>query len=205
MEAITLFCPHCSNTAPQIQLNTQRCKAEFYSSDGQKDIYDAVYTITRCETCNEILVYYQVEGFDTKSAYGNLVYPQTFLFADSIPKNIWATYNDAIKIKNISPDAFVVLARKTLEEICKEKGIVEKTLEKSLKKLVDMGEIPTKLIDACNIVRLVGNTAAHASDIKINMLHVWAIDSFINVIFEYMYVAPKKIAKFREMYKEFSK
>lgn len=197
------YCPHCGNTSVQIELLTQRFTSTFYEvQDGTKSHEPSKYLVARCETCTEILVYLEHDQFAglSDTDFGDLEYPKQSAFTDAVPENIRKFYKEAVSVKNASPTAFVILARRVLEEICLERGITERNLATGLQKLAESNVIPKTLSEATKLIRLVGNAGAHASSVEITPPQVWAVDDFIKAIIEYMYVAPKKIEDFKERF-----
>jgi hypothetical protein len=202
-----LYCPHCGNTSVQTLLLTQNYMASFYSvPDGERTEEPSIYSVVKCETCSEILVYTEHEEFpeDCDTPYGDISFPKQSSFTDAVPESIRSIYREAVLVKNISPTAYVILARRVLEEICRERGVTTKNLVEALAKLSNDGVIPSTLSEATKLIRLVGNAGAHASGQKITMLQVWTIDDFIKAIIEYIYVAPKKIEEFKRRFSHFS-
>ena len=175
---------------------------KFYQTDTGDEIQEhSTYNICRCETCSEVLVYQYCQIFDASqldAVYGDLVYPKQTAFNDAVPKRVRKIYLEAVKVKAISPIAYAVLARRVLEEISKDRGITEKNLAKALAELANRGELPPVLAEASALVRLIGNSGAHASDVDISPMQVWSIDDFIKAVIEYIYVAPSKVAAFKK-------
>jgi hypothetical protein len=67
-----------------------------------------------------------------------------------------------------------------------------------IRALSDKGELPTGLAQATDLLRLIGNVAAHGSERSIGPIYIGAIDDFFIAILEYLYVAPEKIADFQK-------
>lgn len=192
----------------QTVLTTQEYEEKLYTvPSGAVSEEPSIYTVVRCETCKELLVYSEMYAFAEQSEtyFGNLAFPAQFALSKGVPEKVKRTYHEAVKVKNISHMAFVVLARRTLEEICHEKKAKGKNLAEKLSNLAAEGEIPKTLAEASTLIRLVGNAGAHASENEITIFHVWAIDDFIKAIIEYLYVAPQKIEDFRLRFESFSK
>lgn len=202
-----LYCPHCGNTSVQTCLLTQQFMDTFYTiPDGKKSQEPATYTVVRCETCNEILVYTEHDYFSdhSETPFGDLQFPKQSAFTDSVPDAVRNIYKEAVLVKNLSPTAYVILARRVLEEICSERGVKESNLASALEKLAKDNVIPKTLSDATTLIRLVGNAGAHASGTQITTPQVWAIDDFIKAIIEYLYVAPAKIGEFKKRFTHFA-
>jgi hypothetical protein len=67
-----------------------------------------------------------------------------------------------------------------------------------IRALSDKGELPPGLAQATDLLRLIGNVAAHGSEKSIGPIYIGAIDDFFIAILEYLYVAPEKIADFQK-------
>ena len=199
-----LYCPHCGNTSVQVLLLEQPYSERYYGvSDGSVDEFPAIYRIVRCETCQEVLVYSVNQELDSEwgdNLFGTLLFPKQTAFSDAVPEKVRSIYLEAVKVKAISEIAFVILARRVLEEIAHERGAKKGDLAKSIEELVSRGELPTVLAEATSLIRLIGNAGAHASDKKITQPQVWAIDDFLKAVIEYLYVAPKKVNEFKSRF-----
>lgn len=81
---------------------------------------------------------------------------------DNIPEKVLNAFEEAIKChSNSCFIASAIMIRKTLEEICIDRGALGNNL---FKKLEDLGTkilIPKELIEGMNELRLLGNDAAH--------------------------------------------
>jgi hypothetical protein len=203
-----LYCPHCGNTSVQLVLLQQNYFESYYTiPEGTESKEPAMYTVTKCKTCDEILVYNRIlpagdECWSTK--YGDIVFPSKLEFNLSVPTNVRKSYQEALKVRNSSPTAFVILARRVLEEICRDKTINCNNLGKAIKELSEKSKLPEVILEASSLIRVVGNAGAHSNNEEINPLHVFAVSDFIRVIIEYLYVAPAKVNEFKKRFKQFS-
>jgi len=199
-----LYCPHCGNTSVQVLLLEQPFMERFYGLDtGEESAHPAVYRVVRCETCQEVLVYSYIADLHSgmeEDTFGSLVFPKQTAFTRVVPERVRQIYLEAVKVKSISQIAFVILARRVLEEISHERGVKTPNLGKALEELASRGELPPVLAEATSLVRLIGNAGAHASEAKITLPQVWAIDDFLKAVIEYLYVAPSKIADFKKTF-----
>src|SRR5690606_30975361 len=57
--------------------------------------------------------------------------------------------------------ASAIMVRRTLEELCEDKGCTGKNLSERLKSLKGSVVLPSELLDAFDELRLLGNDAAH--------------------------------------------
>lgn len=153
-----------------------------------------------CETCQQILLYENVgdQFEDTQFQYAELEYPKSGQFHKSVPESVLLIYQEALRIKQIAPNAFAVQIRRALEAICDDKGAKQGVLQKRLEKLAAGGLIPPVLSEASDALRLLGNIGAHGVNESVHPLQVYAIDDFFRAIVEYVYVAPSKIASFKD-------
>jgi hypothetical protein len=88
------------------------------------------------------------------------------------------------------------MIRRSLEIVCNDRGLSAGNLAKRIKILSDRGEIPPVLSQATDLLRLIGNIAAHGSEQSVHALQVRAIDDFFMAVIEYLYIAPRRISDF---------
>lgn len=187
------FCPHCCNNSKLEKIHTQSYRSlGWYTETMEEENFHCTYYIFKCTVCNQILLYDQFENDEL-----TLVFPSTKIDS-SVPENVSKIYEEAIRIKNIAPNAFAVQIRRALEAVCIDRGSNKKGLFKQLEELGEKGEIPETLSKASDILRLIGNLGAHAGDDDVHVSQVYAIDDFFKAIIEYVYVSPSKIEKFKK-------
>ncbi|MFH1908826.1 MAG: DUF4145 domain-containing protein [Chloroflexota bacterium] len=194
------FCPHCGNKSPQKLIHTQGTSGTgWFISDGEEVDLTVVYFVASCETCNHILVYRAVEDIPDEKFFTSvdLEYPESGELHTSVPKTVSKIYIEALRIKSLAPNAFAVQIRRALEALCEDRGAKSGTLQKMLNELSTKGEIPSTLIEATDLLRLLGNIGAHASEDSVQPWQVRTIDEFFRAIVEYVYIAPNKIKEFR--------
>ena len=81
---------------------------------------------------------------------------------ENIPNGVLEAFEEAIKCHaNSCFIASAILIRKTLEEICQDRGAKGKNLNLRLNDLGDKILIPKELLEGMNDLRLLGNDAAH--------------------------------------------
>jgi len=137
------------------------------------------------------LLYNSIDGDEP-----SLAFPEISL-DDSVPEHISKIYEEAIRIKNIAPNAFAVQIRKGLEAICKDRGTKKKYLTEQIKELAEKGEIPSNLVEASDVVRLIGNIGAHANNQEVHPMQAFAINDFFKMLIEYIYVSPDRMMQFK--------
>ena len=91
-------------------------------------------------------------------------YPKTRIEFDitNVPENLVATFQEALICT--SEECYVaaaIMIRRTLEELCADKGATGNNLEKRLEGLGNKIILPQELLEAAHDLRLLGNDAAH--------------------------------------------
>lgn len=202
------FCPHCSNRAPQTLLLRHHCSAQVWfewdelDSDEEGQI-EVTYFVATCDTCQGLLLYaaFDEHHFGKEFHLTRLLWPQNGVTLEAVPDRVADIYSEALKIKNIAPNAFAVQIRRALEAICEDRGARGGTLQSRLKELCDRGELPPVLAMVTDVLRTLGNAGAHAADLSVRPSMVYALDEFFRVVVEYVYVAPSKLKEFQNRLK----
>lgn len=207
-DELSLYCPHCGNTSVQRRLAVEPyTEVLYYRDNDEPREHEAHCSVAKCRTCSRILVYEVPDDFwdQAETPWGRLVHPKPTINLELVPEPIRNTYREATRVKKVSPAAFALLARKLLEQICHDKKVHEGNLAASLSRLVADGIIPSSLSEATRLIRLVGNAGAHDHEVQLTEPQVWAVDDFLKVLLEYLYIAPAKIDKFKATYRDFDK
>ena len=195
------FCPHCGNRAPQRLIHSQTCEwiGRSLTDDEELDL-PLTYHVASCETCNQVLLYTCLGDQMTNEdfVHGNLEYPDSGNLNISVPESIRKIYEEAARIKMLAPNAFAAQIRKALEALCENRGAKNGVLQKRLADLVSRGELPATFAEATDVLRILGNVGAHASDESVKPSQVSALDEFFRAVVEYVYVAPSKLKAFRD-------
>ena len=192
-------CPHCGNVTSQkpiVEKITQTFKV--FDKDGEEvDEFEEYYILTKCITCDKISLFNGWELDDSFSNYA-VLYPKDLKIGNEVPEAIRLSYSEAKKVKKVSSIAFLVLVRRALEFLCKEQKAGGRNLKAQLDDLAKKGIIPKTLSDMSDVLRILGNIGAHASEIKIEKEEIELVDEFFAAILEYVYVAPSKIKKLKD-------
>jgi len=171
-----------------------------FSDDRNDDLEEqAVEFVAVCQTCNQVLVYGNLEDVLTEGFADPdvvLLWPK-FGLNNAVPERIRNIYDEASRIQHTAPNAFAVQVRRALEAVCMDRGATEGTLVQNIHELANRGEIPKTLVEASDLLRLIGNIGAHASDRDVHPLQASALNKFFQAIVEYLYVSPKMIQEFK--------
>jgi hypothetical protein len=193
-------CPHCGNKTTLVILRQTESIETFYNPENpsETDEITSYYYLVKCKTCKGISLYTDIDGMGLFPDTTHLCYPKPPRLGEGIPKAISALFEEALKIENLSPEAFVMLIRKVLEHICKDQKAKGKNLKEQIQSLGRQGIIPSTLLQMSEVLRLIGNIGAHDVTYKIDFLETQEIKNFIIVILEYVYILPAKVNKLNE-------
>ncbi|WP_437222031.1 DUF4145 domain-containing protein [Planctomicrobium sp. SH661] len=202
MSTFISHCPHCGNTAPQEEYGRYHTCDDF-----ETNALWTCYFFMKCLTCDRPLLYEaehhsRLDPAETpfNAACSNtLQYPVMKGLAMCVPEKIRQRYSEAAKIKRLSPNGFANQIRRSLEAVCNDRGIKSTTLQKALQTLSDRGEIPDRLAEMTDVLRMLGNMGSHDSDDEVQPEFVHPIDQFFRAIVEYVYVARHNLDEFKRM------
>lgn len=156
---IAIRCPHCGHFGAFVPVAGNDIYTYFYMNSSE--YIDNILGIRKCpnERCNGHL-FFITDG--SKNVL--LTSPsETIPFdKENIPQKVLDAFEEAIKChSNSCFIASAIMIRKTLEEICIDRGAIGKNLFKKLEDLGGKILIPQELIAGMNELRLLGNDAAH--------------------------------------------
>jgi len=218
MDSLTkiAFCLHCCNRTPQTAIAVHTCSETtwFESEDGGREEevdYDGTYFVATCGTCRQLLLYWKQgdpndEGPSGRLTYfrqSGLIWPARLMSGSAVPAPVATIYAEAAVVKRISPNSFAVQIRRALEAVCADRGATGHSLHGMLAELGRRGDLPPVLVEMTDVLRLLGNVGAHASDRTVRPSQVDALDEFFRAVVEYVYIAPEKLRRFREKLKNF--
>ena len=186
----TLHCEHCGNRGIHTVIDgvTETELVEFEPGNSFEEEFEIVFT--RCENCLKHSLYVFLNGNSDESIS---LYPKEKQIDSAVPKAIRDAYMEALKIKRHSSIAFVVMVRRSLESLCKQKKAKGENLYKKIEDLGQKGIIPKALCEMANLIRLLGNEGAHADNKVFTIEEIEVLDYFYSTIIEYVYVGPNKI------------
>jgi Domain of unknown function (DUF4145) len=206
-------CGHCSKQAVYIE----RGKGTQYGAKvGDTDTETQELTtwqIWECSNCHkptleEVIETHQLEetiptdnnskatmvfGWYPTTAKRTVLYPGKTPLTN-LPSTIEKAYRAALKVQDIEPNACAVLIGRTLEAVCNHEQVKRGVLADRLKLLAASERFPRTLSEMAEQLKQLRNLGAHADDDEITEEDVPIIIGFLEIILEYLYVAPAKIA-----------
>lgn len=115
---------------------------------------------------------------------------------EHLPEDVGRYFSDAQRVIDAGvPDAAAVQLRRTLEAAAAHKGVTEKTLVKSVEKLIDEGHITTDFAGVLHHVRKVGNIGAHHTDERLDEAEVQRALRFTTQVLRNLFEVPGELAE----------
>ncbi|MGI6174969.1 MAG: DUF4145 domain-containing protein [Christensenellales bacterium] len=161
------------------------------------------YVFLKCKKCDGPLLIRQdnvgnmAEGdiWDTPVK----IYPtEDFHTNPNAPKQVRVIFEEACRcFKAHAYIATAILSRKTIESICEHHGIKERNLVGSLAKMKSEGEIDERLFEWADMLRLVGNEAAHDINAEVSKEDANDVLDFTNAIIDYIFSFNEKFTEFK--------
>ena len=201
-----LVCPHC-HVAFLSEWESIGLGAD---ADGRWDLCH-----TTCPKCDRMIV--MLRQFDlpqsggenrsiplpTKLKQERMVHPRVVARApipEKVPKSIARDYDAACRVLPESADASAALSRRCLQNLLVEEGTVTKqNLNQQIQEVLDAGSLPKQLAEDLDVVRVVGNFAAHPlkSESTGEIVDVetgeaeWTLD-VLEALFDFLFVQSEK-------------
>ena len=144
---------------------------------------------------------------------GNLLFHYPFrnvsLNKEKIPASIIKTFDEAVTCH--AQNCFVasaIMIRRTLEEICEERGAVGKDLKTRIRDLQTKTLLPQELFDAMDELSLLGDDAAHIEANTFAQISSQELDVAIEFTIQFLkalYQYSSLLSKMRELKKSIPK
>jgi hypothetical protein len=131
---------------------------------------------------------------------GSQILPPPHMLSPSqtIPSKIMKLYEEVWPLRHCSPASFIGQVRRLLEFVCHDKKAIGKDLFTKLQDLVSKGVFPGYFKEITDLLRIVGNKGAHATDDDLDIWEAELIDDFFRLVIEYVYIAPAKVRRMQE-------
>ena len=162
---VNLTCPSCKQIGTFARVADNVHDANITSQKPKGPPYVSVVIDIGIRTCpNTDCKAVVFVAKETGSSTPLDTYPKTRIEFDitNVPENLVATFQEALICT--SEECYVaaaIMIRRTLEELCADKGATGNNLEKRLEGLGNKIILPQELLEAAHDLRLLGNDAAH--------------------------------------------
>lgn len=194
-----VLCFHCGNKT------LMKCVSDFnIHLTSEIEFIHKFWELYLCPICNETTliytnkIWYTWEEPEFASISIKNVYPGTTQETSQMPTIVKNAFEAAMKVRNIDGAICALSLRRTLEMMCKDQGETDGDLYKKLENLSRRNIMPPLLTDMATILRKLGNTAAHADDAEFPLEVVNSMIEFTQVILDYVYVLPDKLASIQK-------
>jgi hypothetical protein len=131
--------------------------------------------------------------------------PTSFDFTN-IPDRIAESFRQALECKSHQLNvASAIMIRRTLEELCQDKGATGQNLKKRIESLQSNVVLPKALFDALDDLRLLGNDAAHVEASTFDKIGTAELDAAIDLtkeILKAVYQLESLLSKLRALRKD---
>lgn len=192
-------CRHCGN---KTKLDIVGKYTEY--GDPEFDYrWEKNWLMLKCCACGKISLGSIYSGEDTLISYDNGEYEYENIYTThfpietytgtNVPEKVNDAFSSALKVHYVDNVICLIALRRTLEIICKDKGAKGKTLEKKILDLTQKCVFPQVINEASDILRILGNEAAHGDDVNYDERIVQEMINFTQIVIEYVYVIPFRI------------
>jgi hypothetical protein len=195
---IVMICRHCGNKTV-----FEKCGAysyEYHLPSGY-EVEVTEFVLLKCISCSMPTIQqhtlYAGLLYREWPTVTDILYPSAKTPLTNLPPIIENRYQAALKVRNIEPSACAVLIGRTLEAVCKHEKAEGKTLADKIDNLLRSNRIPKPLAEMAGQIRQIRNLGAHEAEDEVTEEDVPIILDFLEVILEYLYVAPAKIEALR--------
>lgn len=157
------------------------------------------YTLVQCSECGDASLEMREdygEGFVVDQPV--FAYPSKRRLSKDVPRPLRNEYNEAQKCFSVKAyGATVVMVRRILEGVCKENGVQERTLVKSLEELKKNGLIDDTISEWATTLRLLGNEGAHYTGHPVPRDDAEDAIAFAEALLDNIYVLRKRFTEFK--------
>jgi hypothetical protein len=188
-------CPHCSvvNRFESIPSNRFGPIDKVSVLEGEENTAPLMVEFSKCTNCHRLVL-----SLDYK-----LLYPlgtSRAVCPDIVPESIKNDYTEACLIERLSPKGSAALARRCLQNMLRDRGIVGSNLSQEIESAME--NLPSHLAGAIDSIRNIGNFSAHPmkskstgeiADVESGEVE-WCLD-VIEQLFDFYYVQPDNLAR----------
>ncbi len=183
------YCPTC-NSVVETGVIFSYTYDVTYTDELQNE--GTVVNLSKCLNCERpILTEEQFNNIEDHSWTNSKIqlYPNTENIAlRNAPEIVINPYKEATKcFRAQAYEACVIMCRKGIEAICKDKGETKGNLASKLKNLKDKGILEDTLYNWTNELRLIGNDGAHSHDQIVTQQDAQDSIDFFDALITYLY------------------
>jgi len=160
----------------------------------------SLVTLVKCDRCGQAMVFVQEDyGFDQGWDEMLRVWPGAVRqLSSAVPSALRAEHDESRACFQAKAyTAAVVMVRRTLEGVCAEHGVKERTLAKALQSMHDKDLLDRRLLEWAEELRALGNVGAHYTSDRVTREDAQDALAFTEALLDYLYVLQAKFEEFR--------
>lgn len=160
----------------------------------------SLVTLVRCDQCGQALVFVQ-EDYGRDEGWDDMfrVWPgaeRQLSFA--VPSALRDEHEEARACFQAKAyTAAAVMVRRTLEGVCAEHGVKERTLARALQAMHDKDLLDRRLLEWAEALRVLGNAGAHYTAERVKREDAQDALAFAEALLDYLYVLQAKFEEFK--------
>jgi hypothetical protein len=196
---VWINCPHCGSNAKFYPIFYTKVK----SGDDQFGFIIDHHYICKCDYCEDVIYvkFWEVDFDPDWTFQYETHYPIVSATSDgNIPHIVDVSFREAGKCLNAAASiATLVMCRRTIEAVVKDQGSSNNSnLVSAIKDLVSKKTLPPSMGALADLVRVVGNIGAHATDQEIEYAQAREMYGLTKAMVESLYVTPHRVNSIRE-------
>lgn len=192
-ETVAVQCPHCART---VHSKIGGATNWYVSESGEA----GRYLLASCEQCQGPILFSQdYEQWEEKYDPPIVLYPtRERAFGGNIPPSVRIAFEEAETcFKASAHTASALMCRRSLEAITHEKGASGRTLAEKIKALEEKGLITGEFTSWFDMLRQVGNQAAHDVTAPVSSTDARDTLDFTHALIEFIYSYRQKFEDFK--------
>jgi Domain of unknown function (DUF4145) len=136
-------------------------------------------------------------SFDEDRPY-RLYPPQRRIISPAVPSALRDEHDQALRCFEAKAyTAAVVMVGRTLEGVCAERGVRERTLQRSLEVMNQRDLIDARLLEWAQALRVLRNEGAHYTGTQVNRADAEDALAFAQAMLDYVYVLTARFEDFK--------
>jgi len=205
-ESFDLFCPKCNiQTEAHVIAHGQgdyESAAVNLLDEGDAQYSAQILYVAICRRCKSPFLIKQsfcgVPGDCETLTSEEVLYPTTSrLPLDGVPEPVLRAYEQALHCYSASSfDACALMCRRCLEALCKALGATSGSLQTKLDALLKRQVIDSRLVEWAHGIRVVGNEAAHETDVELLQADARDTLDFTEAVLMYVFALNSRFAAF---------
>ena len=159
------------------------------------------YRLVRCTRGGHAILVIQ-EDYGAGQGYDDRPYrlypPQRRIVSNNVPSPLREEFNQALQCFGTKAyTAAAVMVGRTLEGVCADQGIRDKTLHRALKVMNERGLIDGRLLEWAQALRVLRNEGAHYTGNQVNRADAEDALAFAEAMLDYVYVLTARFEAFK--------